>query len=83
MKDARLLSRAFADSVSDAVVRVRVFDTQFNDGAFFHELLDLLHAQVECIGLGRGDPRWARHRQCPCRTRRQGAGFRSCYGPGL
>ncbi|RWI36099.1 hypothetical protein [Mesorhizobium sp.] len=35
MKDARLLSRAFADSVSDAVVRVRVFDTQFNDGAFF------------------------------------------------
>ncbi|MCT9000453.1 hypothetical protein [Chelativorans intermedius] len=52
MKDARLLSRAFADSVSDAVVRVRVFDTQFNDGAFFHELLDLLHAQVECIGHG-------------------------------
>jgi hypothetical protein len=52
MKDARLLSRAFADSVSDAVVRVRVFDTQFNDGAFFHELLDLLHAQVECIGRG-------------------------------
>jgi hypothetical protein len=51
-KDARLLSRAFADSVSDAVVRVRVFDTQFNDGAFFHELLDLLHAQVECIGHG-------------------------------
>lgn len=52
MKDARLLSRAFTDSVSDAVVRVRVFDTQFNDGAFFHELLDLLHAQVECIGHG-------------------------------
>lgn len=37
MKDARLLSRAFADSVSDAVVRVRVFDTQFSDGAFFCE----------------------------------------------
>lgn len=52
VKDARLLSRAFADSVSDAVVRVRVFDTQYNDGAFFHELLDLLHAQVECIGHG-------------------------------
>ncbi|WP_027056359.1 hypothetical protein [Mesorhizobium erdmanii] len=52
MKDARLLSQAFADSVSDAVVRVRVFDTQFNDGAFFHELLDLLHVQVECIGHG-------------------------------
>lgn len=52
VKDARLVSRAFADSVSDAVVRVRVFDTQFKDGAFFHELLDLLHAQVECIGHG-------------------------------
>jgi hypothetical protein len=52
VKDARLLSRAFADSVSDAVVRVRVFDTQYKDGAFFHELLDLLHAQVECIGHG-------------------------------
>ncbi len=52
MKDARLLSRAFADSVSDAVVRVRVFDSQFNDGAFFHELLDLLHAQVQCVGQG-------------------------------
>ena len=52
VKDARLLSRAFADSVSDGVVRVRVFDTQYNDGAFFHELLDLLHAQIECIGHG-------------------------------
>ncbi|PAP98618.1 hypothetical protein LRP31_33435 (plasmid) [Mesorhizobium mediterraneum] len=52
VKEPRLLSRAFADSVSDAVVRVRVFDTQYNDGAFFHELLDLLHAQVECIGHG-------------------------------
>lgn len=52
VRDARLLSRAFADSVSDAVVRVRVYDTQYSDGAFFHELLDLLHAQVECIGHG-------------------------------
>lgn len=52
MKDARLYSRAFADSVSDAVVRVRVFDTQYRDGAFFHELLDLLHAQIQCVGSG-------------------------------
>lgn len=52
VKDARLISRAFADSVSDAVVRVRVYDTQYHDGAFFHELLDLLHAQIECIGNG-------------------------------
>jgi hypothetical protein len=52
MKDPRLTSRAFVDPVSDAVVRVRVFDTQFSDGAFFHELLDLLHAQVQCLGRG-------------------------------
>lgn len=52
MKDARLFSRAFADSVSDAVVRVRVFYTQYSDGAFFHELLDLLHTQVQCVGSG-------------------------------
>jgi len=52
MKDARLYSQPFADSVSDAVVRVRVFDTQYRDGAFFHELLDLLHAQVQCVGSG-------------------------------
>ncbi|MEA2859895.1 MAG: hypothetical protein QOC72_1934 [Methylobacteriaceae bacterium] len=52
MKDARLFSRAFTDSVSDAVVRVRVFDTQYSDGAFFHELLNLLHAQLQCVGSG-------------------------------
>ncbi|MDG6079034.1 hypothetical protein E3U23_07495 [Erythrobacter litoralis] len=52
MKDARLHSRSFAESVSDAVVRVRVFDTQYRDGAFFHEVLDLLHAQVRCVGNG-------------------------------
>lgn len=51
-RDARLMSRAFSDSVSDAVVRVRVFDTEFRDGAFFHELLDLLHVQVQCLGSG-------------------------------
>ncbi len=52
MKDARLSSRAFAESVSDAVVRVRVFDTQYADGALFNELLDLLHIQIQCINSG-------------------------------
>ena len=52
MKDARGISRSFAESVSDAVVRVRVYDTQYRDGAFFHELLDLLHAQIRCVGSG-------------------------------
>ena len=52
IKDARLCSQPFVDSVSDAVVRVRVYDTQYHDGAFFHELLDLLHAQIQCVGNG-------------------------------
>lgn len=52
MKQASLHSLPFADSVSDAVVRVRVFDTQYRDGAFFHEILDLLHAQIQCVGSG-------------------------------
>lgn len=52
VKDARLHSRAFAESVSDAIVRVRVFNTQYGDGAFFQELLDLLHVQVQCIQNG-------------------------------
>ncbi len=52
MKEVRLSSRAFAESVSDAVVRVRVFDTQHSDGAFFQELLDLLHIQIQCINHG-------------------------------
>lgn len=52
MKDARLFSQPFSESVSDAVVRVRVFETQYRDGAFFHELLDLLHAQIRCVGSG-------------------------------
>ncbi|MFQ6755537.1 hypothetical protein V6Z72_14420 [Cereibacter sphaeroides] len=52
VKDARTLSRAYAESVSDAIVRVRVYDTMYHDGAFFREMIDLLHAQIECIGHG-------------------------------
>jgi hypothetical protein len=52
MDEVRLRSRAFAEAVSDAVVRVRVFETQQRDGALFWELLDLLHAQIDCIGRG-------------------------------
>jgi hypothetical protein len=52
MDEVRLRSRAFAEAVSDAVVRVRVYDTQQRDGALFWELLDLLHAQLDCIRRG-------------------------------
>ena len=48
----RSYSRAFAFTVSDAIVRVRAYDTQYHDGAFFYELYDLLHAQVGLIQNG-------------------------------
>lgn len=49
LKYARMESQAFADSISDAVVRVRTINTQFRDGALFWELLDLVHAQIDLI----------------------------------
>ena len=52
MDEARLFSRAFAFVMSDAVVRVRPYNTQYRDGAFFWELNDLLHAQISLIGTG-------------------------------
>lgn len=48
----RLCSQAFSESVSDAVVRVRTIETQSLDGPFLYELLDLMHAQVECVNRG-------------------------------
>ncbi|HEU4962079.1 MAG TPA: hypothetical protein VFT56_16945 [Sphingomonas sp.] len=48
----RLYSQAFSESVSDAVVRVRTIDTQSLDGPFLYELLDLMHAQIECVNRG-------------------------------
>lgn len=52
MKEFRLYSQAFAFTMSDAVIRARVYETQYRDGAFFCELLDLLHAQLELINSG-------------------------------
>jgi hypothetical protein len=52
MDEVRLQSRAFAFTMSDAIVRVRAYDTQYNDGAFFYELYDLLHTQMGLIGNG-------------------------------
>lgn len=52
MDEVRMYSRAFTVSVSDAVVRARCYNTQERDGAFFRELLDLLHAQVACVNNG-------------------------------
>lgn len=51
-KEKRLQSRAFAYALSDTVVRVRPYDTQYHDGALFSELLDLLHSQVSLVANG-------------------------------
>ncbi|MNT21758.1 hypothetical protein D3C72_1571060 [compost metagenome] len=51
-KDARLSSRPFAFTMSDAIVRVRPFDTQYRDGPLVWELLDLVHAQIEMVNRG-------------------------------
>ncbi|MBI4458351.1 hypothetical protein HY633_05290 [Candidatus Uhrbacteria bacterium] len=50
--EIRMQSRAFAYALSDAIIRVRPYDTQYHDGAFFWELYDLLHAQIALINSG-------------------------------
>lgn len=50
--DSKTISHAYAQSVSDAIVRVRPYHTKYRDGAFFREILDLLHAQMELVNLG-------------------------------
>ena len=50
--EIRLYTQAFSESVSDAVVRVRTVDTQSQDGPFVHELIDLMHATIECVSRG-------------------------------
>lgn len=52
MDEHRLYSQSFSESVSDAVVRVRTVDTQSADGAFVLELIDLMHAMIECVNRG-------------------------------
>ena len=37
---------------SDSVVRVRPYDTEYNDGSLFHEILDLIHVQIELANRG-------------------------------
>lgn len=49
---AGIVNRAYAEAVSDAIVRVRPYDRELRDGALFWELLDLLFIQLEMIGVG-------------------------------
>lgn len=52
MKEAHLYSQAFSESVSDAIVRCRTVETQQYSGAFVFELIDLMHAMIECVASG-------------------------------
>lgn len=52
MDEVRLNTKAYSESVSDAVVRVRTTDTQSADGPLVYELIDLLHAIIECLNKG-------------------------------
>ena len=50
--ERRLMSEVKMEVVSDAVVRARTFHTDYNDGALFHELLDLVFIQSLCLNEG-------------------------------
>ena len=52
MDEVRLYTQSFSEAVSDAVVRVRTVDTQSKDGPFVHELINLMHASIECVNQG-------------------------------
>lgn len=52
MKDVRVQSQVHAEIISDAIVRTRTTQTQYHEGVFFWELLELLHIQIECIDKG-------------------------------
>jgi hypothetical protein len=49
MDEVRLQSEVRAEVVSDAIVRVRTTETQYQSGPFIWELIDLLHIQIDCI----------------------------------
>lgn len=52
LDEFRMYTQSFSESVSDAVVRVRTVDTQSKDGPFVYELIDLMHAIIECVNQG-------------------------------
>ncbi|MES0826587.1 hypothetical protein [Ruegeria sp. SCP11] len=52
MDEVRLYSEVHAEIVSDAIVRTRTVHTQYRDGSFIQELIDLVHVQIACIANG-------------------------------
>lgn len=50
--EMRMTSEVHAEIVSDAIVRVRTIETQYQVGALVWELIDLLHIQTQCLMKG-------------------------------
>lgn len=51
-KGPRFISEPFSFMISDAIIRVRPYDTEHHDGALFHELYDLTLAQIALLASG-------------------------------
>jgi len=50
--EVRMVSEAHTEIVSDAIVRSRTIETQYQVGPLVWEIIDLLHIQIECIANG-------------------------------
>lgn len=50
--EMRMISEVHAEIVSDAIVRTRTIETQYQAGPLVWELIDLLHIQIECVANG-------------------------------
>ena len=50
--EMRMTSEVHAEIVSDAIVRTRTIETQYQAGPLVCEIIDLLHIQIECVANG-------------------------------
>lgn len=50
--EMRMTSEVHAEIVSDAIVRTRTIETQYQAGPLVWEIIDLLHIQIECVANG-------------------------------
>ncbi|KRS10697.1 hypothetical protein, partial [Roseovarius indicus] len=50
--EMRMISEVHAEIVSDAIVKTRTLETQYQAGPLVWELIDLLHIQIECVANG-------------------------------
>lgn len=50
--EMRMISEVHAEIVSDAIVRTRTIETQYQTGPLIWEIIDLLHIQIDCVANG-------------------------------